>query len=133
MLTRFVIFGCLGILWEVTFGAIKGIVFKRNFDLRGESSLWMFPIYGLVGFIYPIIAHQTVNLSWWWRGIVYMIVIYIFEYLFGALLARIGVKAWHYTGKLAVFKGRLNLAYAPLWFFLGLGIEWLYPWIIAAS
>lgn len=131
MWLRFLIFGTLGIVGEVAFGALKGLV-ARNVDLRGSSSLWMFPIYGLIPFFFPPVAHLIGALSWWGRGLVYMIALFCGEYLIGAFLTRFRLCPWHYSGKYAIH-GLINLLYAPVWFIVGLAIEWVYPWAVAMS
>lgn len=132
MLVRFLMFGCLGIVWEVTFGAIKGIIFKRTYDLRGSSSLWVFPLYGLIAFLFPPVAHLFGTLTWWGRGLAYMATFFVLEYVAGTLLRRVNLCPWHYPPKYSV-NGLIYLPYAPIWFLLGLGIEWIYPWLKAMS
>lgn len=132
MFIRFLLFGCLGLLWEVAFGAVKAIIFQRRFDLRGETSLWMLPFYGLVAFLYPFIAHRVGHFPWWGRGLIYMTLFFLFEFSLGWALTRLKICPWKYTGKYTV-QGLVNLPYAPAWFVAGLLVEWLYPWIVAMS
>jgi len=45
--SRFALYGLLGWCAEVVFTAIVGLVRRRDRRLTGQTSLWMFPIYGL--------------------------------------------------------------------------------------
>ena len=39
--------GMFGVCFEILFTAISDLYSKRNFNLMGHTSLWMFPIYSL--------------------------------------------------------------------------------------
>ena len=39
--------GMFGLCFEIIFTAIVDLFSKRNFNLMGHTSLWMFPIYSL--------------------------------------------------------------------------------------
>ena len=45
---RFVIYGTLGLCAEVVFTAVHDSMRARRVSLRGRTSAWMFPVYGLV-------------------------------------------------------------------------------------
>ena len=66
MLFRFVLYGLLGWGLEILWTGINSV---RNGDrtLRGTSSLWMFPIYGMGVLLEPIINLLTM-LPWAIRG-----------------------------------------------------------------
>lgn len=132
MTITFIIFGVVGMTAEVVFGAIKALFRDRSYELKGSTSLWMFFIYGLIAFIYPVIAVRIGDLPWWGRGLIYMIAIYIVEYISGWILRKLTVCPWNYPQKWSI-SGLVYLPYAPLWFGFGLGVEWLWPRIKAIS
>lgn len=131
MLITFIAFGIIGMVVEVAFGAIKSLK-ERSYALRGSTSLWTFPIYGLIAIIYPMIAIRIGSLPWYGRGIVYMVAIYIVEFVAGWLLTKLTVCPWKYPDKWSI-QGLIYLPYAPLWFGFGLGVEWLWPKVKAIS
>ncbi len=45
---RFMLFACIGLLMEVTLGAVVGLV-HGDYNLRGSTCLWMILDYGLLG------------------------------------------------------------------------------------
>ena len=51
---RFLIYGCLGWCGEIIFTAItsRALGQTRNWLLMGETSLWYFPMYGSIAFLY---------------------------------------------------------------------------------
>jgi MFS family permease len=57
----FLAFGCVGITTEIFFTAISSVVESIlnheaiNWRMLGFSYIWMFPIYGLISFLAPIV------------------------------------------------------------------------------
>ena len=122
----FILFGVLGIFGEVIFTAVAGLIKTRKWRLNGESYIWMFPIYGLLAFLFDPVNQAIDHMSWVVRGFIYMIAIYIIEYVTGALLTKLtGAHIWQYTGKYN-FQGQIQLAHAPVWFIVGLIVEHYY-------
>lgn len=132
MMTTFIAFGILGMITEVAFGAIKALLVERSYELKGSTSLWKFPAYGLITFIYPLIAVRIGSLPWYGRGAAFMVAFFIMEFLVGWALTKLTVCPWHYPEKWSI-KGLVYLPYAPLWFGVGLGIEWVWPKVKAIS
>lgn len=124
---RFMLYAFFGLLLEVTSGAIIGL-FNGNFNLRGNTSLWMILDYGLLGVLLMPIKAKLVKygLSFLFRGIVYMLCIYAVEYISGILFTAMGLKIWDYHNHQYNLHGQIALVYAPVWYFLGLGAELLY-------
>ncbi len=94
----------------------------RNLKLTGNSSLWMFPIYGCAAFLTPLMQRLK-NICVWKRGVVYMTCIFIGEFLSGSLLKRRGVCPWDYSHCPFQVNGVIRLDYAPVWFAVGLLFE----------
>jgi uncharacterized membrane protein len=88
----------------------------------GQTSLHMFPIYGMAALIEPLSTHlkkyHTVT-----RGIIYMLGIYAVEYTTGTYLKKRGRCPWDYSSSPYQIGGVIRLDYAPLWFLTGLFFE----------
>lgn len=122
----FLVFGILGVFGEVLFTAGETLIKKRSLRLQGFSFVWMFPIYGLLAFLFEPISNLVAGAHWSFRGIIYMLGIYLVEYLSGAGLKKlIRQHVWHYIGKYNLH-GHIQLAHAPVWFIVGLLVEYFY-------
>lgn len=132
MFTQFMIFGTIGMLAEVVFNSIKGLLAERSYELKGHTSVWMFPIYGLIAFVFPLVSFRLGSLPWFVRGVIYMLLFYIVEYVTGLILRKLKVCPWNYPPKYSL-NGLIYFPYAPLWFFAGLGVEKIYPTVLALS
>jgi hypothetical protein len=126
MIAKFLFFGLVGISIHLIVTAFIDTIKKRKLELTGEASVILIPIYGIIGIIYPLIAVHLGKNSWYLRGIVYMLTFYVFQFAIGLLLRKIDLCPWKYSGALSI-NGLIRLQDAPLWFFLGLGIEFVYP------
>ncbi len=119
----FIVFGVLGIFGEVIFTACATWLKNHKWRLNGESYIWMFPIYGLIAWLFDPVNQVIGGLPWVVRGFCYMIAIYIVEYITGALLTKLtGDHIWKYTGKYNIH-GQVQLVHAPVWFITGLVVE----------
>lgn len=130
-------FGCFGIAAEIFFTAVFGYhsettgilgVIKGAQDsgidwrLMGGSYVWMFPIYGLSGWLFPVIMRLIIKYPIPVRMTVYMAGIYLVELISGWLLDMlIGSCPWDYKGP-HIFK-YINPPHAPAWMLMGFGIE----------
>lgn len=132
MLAKFILFGMFGICFQLFITALKKSVLNRSLELTGEASLILFPVYGLIAFIYPVIAIRVGGFPWYVRGIIYMLIIYITQYLVGLGLTQIKLCPWKYTSRWSLH-GLVQLSDAPLWFATGLIIDWLYPYVKSAT
>ncbi len=132
MLAKFILFGMVGICGSLIVTAFKKSIINRKLELSGETSVILLPIYGLIGIIYPLIAIHLGDLQWYFRGLVYMIVFYICQYIAGILLTKIKLCPWNYSGRWS-FQGLIRIEDAPVWFFAGLAVEWIYPYAKAVA
>ena len=132
MVVQFVLFGFLGLLGELGFTSLKKTITQKSLELKGETSLWMFPVYGLIAFVFPLIAVHISSWPWIVRGLIYMVTFFLVEYIAGFILTKLKICPWKYPAKYSV-NGLIYLPYAPLWFAVGLGIEWIYPWVVQVS
>ena len=123
--------GIAGWCLEVLFTSMESVMLK-DWRLMAKTSLLMFPIYGM-GAILPEISGLV---DWWlggerldWmdrvirHGILYTVLIFMGEYLFGSILNAHGICPWDYTGLHSNVNGLIRLDFAPLWFATGLIFE----------
>lgn len=113
--------GTIGWCLEILFTGMDSVL-KRQPALRGTTSLWMFPIYGLGCLIKPfylLFRRFPVYL----RGIFYMAGIFGVEYASGRYLQKKGCCPWNYRNSHWQVDEVIRLDYAPCWFAAGLLFE----------
>lgn len=122
MITKnFFICGLTGWCMEIIFTSADAFR-KRDLRLIGQTSIWMFPIYGmavLIKPVYRIIKGFPALL----RGSIYSVGIFSFEYLTGTLLKKHHLCPWDYSGSPLNINGVIRLDYAPFWMCAGLIFE----------
>lgn len=106
---------------EILFTAFHSFQ-KRDLRLSGNTSLWMFPIYGMAAFIAPI-SRLLKGKNFIFRGLVYTGLIFSGEFATGMLLKRKGACPWNYEKSRWNLGKVIRLDYAPCWFFAGLLFE----------
>ena len=108
---------CMEILWTGlhAFG-------KKDYCLIGQSSLWMFPIYGMAACIGPL-SRCLKNCPVFVRGSIYMAGIFAAELGSGSILRYFQVCPWDYSKSPVNYQGLIRLDYAPVWFAVGLFFE----------
>ncbi|MDO5424510.1 MAG: hypothetical protein Q4F41_12365 [Eubacteriales bacterium] len=108
---------CLELIWT-GFLSFR----KREMKLMGNSSLWMFPIYGAAGLIRPF--HRLMERkNFVFRGAVYTFLIFLTEFFTGSWLKARDCCPWDYGDSRYNVGGVIRLDYAPLWFGVGLLFE----------
>jgi uncharacterized membrane protein len=122
----FILYGGLGVTTEVFFTAIVNLIDAGNFDdlsLKGQSYIWMFPIYGLTAILFPIGFDLLKGLNRVIRYFIYGAVILFVELITGFLLEQFtGRCPWEYqTGW--HFGGYIRFDYLPLWMCFGAMLE----------
>lgn len=131
---RVLLFAFLGLLIEVFFSG-TGRISRGDWNMIGHTSPWMMPVYGLLGLLIAPVsgALKRQQISLIPRALLYMVLIFIVEYLFGALFDLAGLEIWNYSKRPLNFQGYITLTYAPFWFFLGLWLEYLHRKIDACA
>lgn len=118
LLTNFFKCGIIGWCLEILFTGVT----RHEKCLKCETSLYMFPIYGLAMLIAPmkklLRRHSTA-----FRGICYTCGIFFTEYLTGKFLRRFDRCPWDYSNAPLNVNGLIRLDFAPLWFGTGLLYE----------
>ena len=98
---------------------------RRRFTLKGNTSVWMFPIYGCACFLAPV-YRLLKDKSPVVRGLAYASLIFTGEYISGKLLSRKNLCPWDYSRSRWHIDRLIRLDYLPCWFFAGLLFERLF-------
>ena len=118
---NFFICGLPGWCIEIIFTSL-GAFLRGDLRLIGQTSLWMFPIYGLAAFIKPL--YEVIKkLPLLLRGCIYSFCILICEYISGMLLKKHHLCPWDYSNSPTNINGVIRLDYAALWALAGLLFE----------
>lgn len=115
--------GSYGILLECMYTGIISFL-SGDYTLTSETSLWMFPIYGLAVFIIPL-RKALYKRNFFIRAFIYAFLIMTIEYITGSLLMSIHCCPWNYSKKRLNFQSVIRLDYFPLWMAAGLIFEYL--------
>lgn len=106
---------------EIVFTSVKGLR-KHDRKLLGQTSVWMFPIYGCAALIKPM--YQLIGrLPTAVRGGIYSAAILTGEYISGSILKKHDCCPWDYSHAKLNIRGIIRLDYAPLWMGAGLLFE----------
>jgi len=124
MITRFIIYGAIGCLMEIFWTGLCSLV-NKNFRLSSNTSLWMFPIYGMVVILEPLFRF-TAGLNFLLRGIIYASLILLGEFITGSLLKRVDICPWDYSHTRFHVRGVVRFDYLPAWAAAGLIFEQIY-------
>lgn len=123
MIKNFFTCGLLGWCLEILYTS-AGSMKNHDIRLKGNTSLWMFPIYGLAAFLKPlssILKGKPLLL----RGSIYTICIFVTEFVTGELLKKKHACPWNYEEAPLNIDGVIRLDYAPFWFGTGLLYEFI--------
>lgn len=118
---NFIHCGILGWCMEIIFTALDSFR-KRQFTLKGNTSIWMFPIYGMASFLAPI-CHLLKNKAVFIRGLTYALLIFLGEYITGSILRKKNLCPWDYSKAKWNINGLIRLDYILNWFLAGLIFE----------
>ena len=122
-----VCFYAINAFWiEVFWTALYEVVLSGDLKLVGYSSVWSLLIYGLgflgIEVLYFYLLARNVNLLV--RGLVYMVVSFAIELVFGLILQQFGANSWDYSEQFTFnLYGCIALEYAPLWYFGSIAFE----------
>ena len=118
---NFFICGLTGWCMEILFTSLKGLR-RHDHKLLGQTSVWMFPIYGCAALIRPL-YHLIGKLPTPVRGGIYSAAILTGEYISGTILKKHDCCPWDYSRARLNIRGVIRLDYAPLWMGAGLLFE----------
>lgn len=121
ILQDFIKCGVIGWCMEIVFTAL-GSLRRRELQLVGQTSLYMFPIYGCAAFFKPVFLIVK-NLSFPLRALLYAASIFAAEFLSGTFLAKHRVCPWNYDRHRWHVNGVIRLDFLPIWALAGLLFE----------
>ena len=124
VIEELVFWGTFCMMTEISFTALRKLIQKRNLNLMGHTSLWMFPIYA-VGLTYgfDLVMHLIDNTTA--RYMSYPLWIWLVEICVGVPAFWCGIKIWDYTylPKWLHWRGIISFAHYPLWMGFGILVE----------
>ena len=94
----------------------------KDMRLMGQTSIWMFPIYGMASCIqeiYPLIEKWPVLC----RGSLYSVGILTGEYISGSILKKLNICPWDYSAAKYNVQGIIRIDFFPVWMAAGLIFE----------
>lgn len=118
---NFLICGITGWCMEIIFTSL-GSLLTGDFTLTGHSSLWMFPIYGIAAFIFPL-YQKIAYFPIWLRASLYAVLIFFVEFITGMLLKTFHLCPWNYEHAAWNLAGVIRLDYFFFWCIAGLVFE----------
>ena len=115
-----------GLCCEITFTAVVNAFSKKDCNLIGHTSLWMFPIYSL-GLTYGFSFVQYIIPNDFIRYLSYPLWIWLIEILIGYPLSKIGIRVWdyRYLPDNKHWKGIISFIHFPIWVFFGFLVEFV--------
>ena len=123
-INQLLFWGSFGLIVEISFTALVNLILKKDFNLIGHTSLWMFPIYSVgltygFDFIYRVISNDFL------RYLSYPFWIWLVEILIGYPTNQIGIKIWDYSylPKNKHWKGIISFVHFPIWILFGILVE----------
>lgn len=121
MFKNFLKCGLAGWCLEIIFTALHSLQ-RRDRRLTGQTSLWMFPIYGSACLLKPVFQLMK-NVPLILRGSFYALCIFAGEYLSGIFLDRRNACPWNYEHSRWHIQKVIRLDFFPNWFLAGLLFE----------
>ena len=125
-INQLLFWGSFGLIVELFFTAFVSLVTKKNFDLIGHTSLWMFPIYSF-GLTYGFDFVQQIISNDFIRYLSYPFWIWLVEILVGYPAKKIGLKIWDYSylpGN-RHWQGIISYIHFPIWIIFGILVEFV--------
>lgn len=121
-LSNFFTCGAMGWCLECFWTGLHSLQNREDKRFLCQTSIWMFPIYGMASLIAPI-SHILKGKPTIIRGGIYMTGIYMMEFITGSFLKKHKACPWDYSCAKTNIRGVIRLDYAPLWFVTGLIYE----------
>lgn len=125
----FAAMGCLGMTTEIFFTALTDLYEMirsgsiEHWRLEGKSYIWMFPIYGLAGILFPPIIARIEHWNPLLRMCVYATGILMVEFATGWFLdVTTGSCPWEYKTGWHIF-GYIRLDFFLFWALFGMMVE----------
>ena len=121
---RFAAYGLIGWCAEVLFTGIHDFVRNRDKRLPSRSSIWMFPVYGLLAPLYEPLHDAVRDKPAPIRAAAYGIGFLVVEYGTGRVFRKlVGQAPWDYSYAKHHLHGLIRPDYFPIWAAAGLAME----------
>jgi uncharacterized membrane protein len=131
MWIRFILYGLGGWCGEVVFTALTDSVPRRDWRLVGTTYLWMFPIYGLLVFLYEPVHDLIRDYPIIVRAIIWSIGFTTVELITGWLIERISGRCpWDYSDKRFGINAYIRWDFFPVWAIIGLALEAVHDFLV---
>lgn len=120
-LLRFYFYGIQGFCDEIVFTSLMRYWSTGNLQLKGESSISTFFLYGSMSFILErlyVFLYYEHGYKWYVRIPLYTGLIYGWEFITGYILRQYGACPWDYSHHRYNLMGLVTLYYAPAWIFV---------------
>ena len=134
MFFRFLVYGILGWCSEIVWTAVKKRVTGAASDwlLMGETSLWSFPMYGSIAFLYEPLYDALRGQFLLVRATVYLVGFWLIEYVGGWLVWKItGNKPWDYSKSPGGgLNGLIRWNFVFVWPLVGLALEPIHDFLV---
>ena len=116
--------GMFGLCFEILFTSVVDLFSKRNINLMGHTSLWMFPIYAF-GLTYGFDLVQYLITNDFIRYLSYPLWIWLVEIIVGYPMSKIGIRIWDYRYLSANkhWEGIVSFVHLPVWIVFGILVE----------
>ncbi|MBL7686057.1 MAG: hypothetical protein JNK65_08510 [Deltaproteobacteria bacterium] len=154
---RLPLYAIVGIVAEILFTALQDLIdprFLKSWNVHGRNILqerpdwrwqgrdpratgytflWMIPIYMAMVFLEPI-HHAIAHWPWPLRGLLYVLLVWIAEYVTGAIIRLVTGKCpWDYSYSKYSLHGLIRWDFAHVWFIFGFIFEYLHPRLVALT
>lgn len=113
--------GITGWCMEILFTAFNSFK-RREPELMGNTSIWMFPIYGSISLLKPLFFFMK-RFPTFIRSTAYAFSIFTGEYLSGKLLSKYNCCPWNYKRSKWHINEIIRLDFFPYWCVAGLLFE----------
>ncbi len=126
------LFALLGLGMEVVFTATRNLLFRRNKNGMGYSSLFYAPFYALIPVALSLLHPWLFTLHWFIRGLFYIVALFFAEYCSMGILRFLFGKSpseSEYRRSRLHIHGLIRLDYAPFWFLAGFLFEYVFLFI----
>ncbi len=122
LFNNFILCGCVGWCLECFWTGTHSVLEHKDPRFLCNTSIWMFPIYGMASLIAPI-SKRIKSHNFIFRGTIYTLCIFITEFFSGKWLKKRNACPWDYSNTKFHYQGLIRLDYAPVWFIMGLLYE----------
>jgi uncharacterized membrane protein len=131
MWIRFILYGLGGWCGEVLFTALTDSLPKRDWRLVGTTYLWMFPIYGLLVFLYEPVHDLIRDYPLPLRALIWSIGFTTVELVTGWLITRVtGRCPWDYSEKRFAINAYIRWDFFLVWAIIGLALEPVHDFLL---